>query len=327
MVRITGFRVGTGDQLVDLWCRSAPADPITADRFRDLVLLDPNFDPEGLRLAWDGAALVGAAYAVFRRVAMVGDDLEPHRGWVPFFFVDPAVRGRGIGARTLTSALDYLRANGREEAIFSAYTPNYVLPGLDAETYPSAATLLARFGFTTVTQAAAMDRGLVGYTIPADVRARQEALEAAGYSFGSPHRDEVVWLIKLADEEFSPDWARAIRENLATGLPLERIVVARDPDAEVVGWAMFGAYAGVLERFGPFGVLARQRGNGLGAVLLHLALTRMRALGAHSAWFLWTGEQSPAGALYRKAGFVTSRRFEVMSARLTGDTLGEGGAV
>ena len=42
---IRGFRAGDGPQLVEAWCRSAPADPITPDRFRSLVLLDANFDP------------------------------------------------------------------------------------------------------------------------------------------------------------------------------------------------------------------------------------------------------------------------------------------
>jgi hypothetical protein len=42
----------------------------------------------------------------------------------------------------------------------------------------------------------------------------------------------------------------------------------------------------------------------------------MRAQGLHGAWFLWTGEQSPAGHLYRKAGFHVTRRFDIMSKTL-----------
>src|SRR5690348_8951282 len=97
---ITGFGAGDVAALVDLWCRAAPADPITVQRFRDLVLLDVNFDPDGLKLAWlggeSGRALVGAAYAVRRTTAAVGADLEPHTGWVPFFVVAPEARGSGV---------------------------------------------------------------------------------------------------------------------------------------------------------------------------------------------------------------------------------------
>ncbi|MEU1165473.1 hypothetical protein ABZ372_35400 [Streptomyces sp. NPDC005921] len=35
---IRGFRAGDGPRLVEAWRRSAPADPITPDRFRSLVL-------------------------------------------------------------------------------------------------------------------------------------------------------------------------------------------------------------------------------------------------------------------------------------------------
>ncbi|UXY31887.1 GNAT family N-acetyltransferase [Streptomyces sp. HUAS TT20] len=309
---IRGFRAGDGPQLVEAWCRSAPTDPITPDLFRSLVLLDANFDPEGLRVAVDAGRVVGAAYAVRRLTPMTGTDLEPEQGWIPFFFVDPAARGRGLGRRLLTEALDWLHGHGRTRVDFSSYTPNYILPGLDAEAYPEAAKLLEALGFRTLYEAAAMDRGLVGHRLPDDVVGRLDALTAQGYRFATPSDDDLVELVALAGNHFNPDWARAIRECLAAGTPLDRIVVVREPSGRLVGWAMHGAYESMVERFGPFGVLEETRGTGLGKVLLHLVLERMRARGAHSAWFLWTGERSPAGHLYRKAGFTTTRLFRVM---------------
>ncbi|MFF8907833.1 GNAT family N-acetyltransferase [Streptomyces olivaceoviridis] len=304
--------MGDGPRLVEAWRRSAPADPITPDRFRSLVLLDANFDPEGLRVAVDGDRVVGAAYAVRRLTPMSGTDLEPEQGWIPFFFVDPAARGRGLGRRLLTDALDWLRGHGRTRVDFSSYTPNYILPGLDAETYPEAAKLLDSLGFQTLYEAAAMDRGLVGYRFPGTAARRRDELTARGHRFATPSDDDLVDLLALAGSRFNPDWARAIRECLAAGTPLDRIVVARDPSGRLAGWAMHGAYASADERFGPFGVLEEMRGTGLGTVLLHLVLERMRARGAHSAWFLWTGERSPAGRLYRAAGFTTTRVFRVL---------------
>ncbi|MFE9613973.1 GNAT family N-acetyltransferase [Streptomyces sp. NPDC006012] len=309
---IRGFRAGDGPQLVAAWRRAAPADPVTPDRFRSTVLLDANFDPEGLRVAADGDRVVGAAYAVRRLTPMTGTDLEPEQGWIPFFFVDPAARGRGLGRALLTDALHWLHGHGRTRVDFSSYTPNYVLPGLDAEAYPEAAGLLESLGFRTLYEAAAMDRCLVGYRLPDDVTRRLGELTAQGHRFATPSDDDLVELLALAGQHFSADWARAIRECLAAGTPLDRIVVARDPAGRLAGWAMHGAYGSADERFGPFGVLAEMRGTGLGKVLLHLVLERMRAHGAHSAWFLWTGERSPAGRLYRAAGFTTTRVFRVL---------------
>ncbi|MFG2263648.1 GNAT family N-acetyltransferase [Streptomyces sp. NPDC048720] len=307
-----GFRAGDGPPLVEAWRRSAPADAVTADRFRSLVLLDPNFDPEGLRVAVDGRRVVGAAYAVRRLTPLAGTDLEPEQGWIPFFFVDPEARGRGLGRRLLTEALDWLHGHGRTRVDFSSYTPDYVLPGLDAEAYPRAAALLGSLGFRTLYEATAMHRGLVGYRLPDEVARRLGELTALGHRFATPSDDDLVDLLALAGGHFGPDWACTIRACLTAGTPLDRIVVARDPAGRMSGWAMHGAFDGVDERFGPIGVREEMRGTGLGEVLLHLVLERMRARRAHSAWFLWTGARSPAGHMYRKAGFDSTRVFQVL---------------
>lgn len=313
---IRSFQVGDGPALAEAWTAAAPADPIGYQRFRDLFLLDRNFDPAGLQVAVVDDQVVGAAYAVRRLVAASGSDLEPSAGWIPFFFVHPDHRGRGLGRALLTAALDWLRSHGRSEAFFSSYTPNYFLPGLDAARYPNALRLLSALGFERQYDAVAMDRSLVGYEIPAEVRAQIAGLTADGYSFGTPSGDELTSLIAIAGDEFNPDWARAIREAVVAGLPLERIVVARDPAGRLLGWAMHGTYEAVIDRFGPFGVLPESRGTGLGKVLLHLTLERMAGLGAHSAWFLWTGEQSAAGQLYLKTGFTITRTFTILRAPL-----------
>ncbi|TCO18472.1 ribosomal protein S18 acetylase RimI-like enzyme [Kribbella steppae] len=313
---IRSFEVGDGPALAEAWTAAAPADPIGYQRFRDLFLLDRNFDPAGLKVAVHDDQVVGAAYAVRRLVAAAGDDLEPSAGWIPFFFVHPDHRGRGLGRSLLTEALEWLRSQGRSVAFFSSYTPNYFLPGLDVARYPSALRLLSELGFERQYDAVAMDRSLVGYEIPAEVREQILGLSSGGYSFGTPTGDELTSLIALAGSEFNPDWARAIREAVVAGLPLERIVLARDPDGSVLGWAMHGTYEGVIDRFGPFGVLPASRGTGLGKVLLHLTLERMAGLGAHSAWFLWTGEQSAAGQLYLKTGFTITRKFTILRALL-----------
>ena len=313
---IRSFEVGDGPALADAWTAAAPADPIGYPRLRDLFLLDRNFDAAGLQVAVINDQIVGAAYAVRRLVAAAGDDLEPSSGWIPFFFVHPDHRGRGIGRELLTAAMDWLRTCGRSEVFFSSYTPNYFLPGLDGERYPAAARVLGALGFERQYDAVAMDRSLVGYEIPAEVRKRIDALTAEGYSFGTPTGDELTSLITIAGDDFNPDWARAIREAVVAGMPLDRIVVARDPGRGILGWAMHGTYEGVIDRFGPFGVLPASRGTGLGKVLLHLTLERMVAAGAHSAWFLWTGEKSAAGQLYLKTGFAITRTFTILRAPL-----------
>ncbi|WP_077193118.1 GNAT family N-acetyltransferase [Streptomyces lydicus] len=221
--------------------------------------------------------MVGAAYAVRRRTPLAGTDLEPENGWILFFFVDPAHRRGGLGRRLLTDALQWLRGHGRTRVCFAAYAPHYVLPGLDRAAYPEAARLLAGLGFRTRYEAVAMHRGLVGYRVPAAVRQHEETLVARGFRFGTPSDDELVDPLRLATGEFTPDWARAVRQCLAGGAPLDRVALARAPDGRAAGFALHGAYDGMVERFGPFGVRGALRGAGLGKVLLHRTTCTSRA--------------------------------------------------
>lgn len=306
-VTVRAFAHGDETSLIDTWNRSLPGDPTTAGWFRDCVLLDPNFDPEGLRVACVEDRVVGCAYAVRRLTPLApGTDLEPETGWIPFFFVDPAQRGGGLGRVLLREALDFLTGEGRTRVDFASYTPNYVLPGADPALYPEGLRLLTDLGFTTLYSPVAMDRSLVGYVTPDEVHHLRAKREEEGYEIRNPGDGELPELIRFAADVFNPDWGEAIRKYRDNG----RLVIVRR--GEIVGFAAYGAYRGIPERFGPFGVDPEERGTGLGKILLHDVMTRMRAEGLHSSWFLWTGEASPAGHLYTKAGYSVTRRFHVM---------------
>ncbi|MEO3800174.1 GNAT family N-acetyltransferase [Nonomuraea sp. B1E8] len=307
MVTVRAFAPGDERLLVDAWNKSMPGDPTTSGWLRDCVLLDPNFDPEGLRVAVVDGRVAGCAYAVRRLTPLApGTDLEPETGWIPFFFVTPEHRGAGLGRRLVGEALAFLEGVGRTRVDFSSYTPNYVLPGADPELYPAGFRLLESLGFRTLYSPVAMDRTLVGYVTPQDVHELRARRESEGYVFRSPAVGELPELIRFAADAFNPDWGEAIRHHRDP----ERIVIAKKDD--IVGFALYAAYRGIPERFGPFGVDPGQRGTGLGKILLHLTMTMMRAEGLHSSWFLWTGETSPAGHLYTKAGYEITRRFHVM---------------
>lgn len=295
--------------IVDVWNASMPADPVTLDWFTDFVLLDPNFDPGGLIVACSATNdVVGCIHAARRLTPIFGTDLEPDTGWIPLFFVSPGERGHGIGSALIDSGLDFL---ARRRVDFGCYTPNYFLPGIDPDVYPDGLRLLRNKGFVVRSSPVAMDRSLVGYAPPADVLKLREDRAADGYVFRRASAGALPDLIRFAASTFSADWGEAIRDAVRRGLPLDRIIVAWRGD-RIVGYAMYGAYRGIRERFGPFGVAPDQRGSGLGKILLHESLRAMRAEGLHTAWFLWTDEDSPAGRLYLHAGFRVTRRFHVM---------------
>lgn len=309
------YQSGDEVQIVSLWNECLAKDPTTSKRFRNLVLLDANFDPEGMRLAFEEDRLVGCVYAVRRLLPMFGTDLEPDNGWVPFFFVDRNHRKSGVGAQLIKEATDFLKENDRKNVFFASYAPNYIMPGIDEEAYPEAFQFLTEQDFKTLYSPIAMDRNLVDFQFSRDMKNLKKKRESEGYSFGKAEDKDLYEVIQFANLKFNPDWGRAIREGVLQGLPMERILVARHED-KVVGFCIYGGYEGVPERFGPFGVDPEEQGKGLGKLLLNNCLQLMKAEGLHGAWFLWTGEKSSAGYLYKKTGFEITRTFHVMKKEI-----------
>lgn len=315
-VAIRTYRGGDEAGIVRAWNRAMPQDPIDLGRWVRMVLCDANFDPGGLWVAEAAGEIAGFCYAVRRRVPLWGDDLEPERGWITAFAVAPEWQGRGVGRALVDRAERFLRAEGRKEVLVSPYAPNYFWPGVDPGAYPRAVGFLERRGYQTLYEPVAMDKNLVGFFVPEEVRALEAERVQEGYVFCPLSPGRLHEVIAFASEAFNPDWGRAIREAVASGIPYEQCLLAVNAAGRITGFALFGGYDGILERFGPFGVDPAERGKGLGKVLLYRALEAMRARGAHGAWFLWTGEATAAGQLYLKAGFEITRSFKVMKRLL-----------
>lgn len=319
------YRSGDDAQLVPLWQRSIWKDSINDERFRNLFLLDANFDPEGLRIARDGGRIVGACYALRRQLPMSGTDLEPGNGWITWFCVDPGERRRGIGSRLMKDALAFLASKGVKTAYFASYAPNYIVPGLDRSAYPEASAMMDKLGFTRQYECVAMDLNMLDYRYTEDAAKTKAKREAEGYLFRSATNADLKEVVSFNDREFNADWARAIREGVPRNVPMDQVVICREPApagaaagslGKICGFAMFGAYEGLRERFGPFGVQEKKRGLGLGKVLLNECLMRQKAIGVHGSWFLWTSEREVCGILYQKTGFKITRRFDVLQKKI-----------
>ncbi|WEG14742.1 GNAT family N-acetyltransferase [Pullulanibacillus sp. KACC 23026] len=315
MITYRTYQSGDETSIVSLWNTCLETDPINLKRFRRLILLDANFDPEGLQVALDGEQLVGALYGLCRKLPMYETDLEEENGWITFFFVSPDYWRQGIATTLLEKAVQFFKKQNRKTIFFSSYAPNYIVPGIDKEHYPEAALFLENQGFTTVYPCVAMDRNLVDFKMSDEVKRLLREREKEGYVFRKAKDGDLYKVIQFANEVFNPDWGRAIREGIPQGLPLERIWVIYNHD-RLVGFCLHGGYEGVPDRFGPFGVDPDEQGKKLGKILLNLCLYSMKAEGLHGAWFLWTGETSPAGHLYKKTGFEVTRKFYVVKKLL-----------
>ena len=200
--------------------------------------------------------------------------------------VDPAGRGRGLGA--------HLLGWGMDEAARVAGPVTVETESLTA----GAEALFAARGLRQVFAEDVMridlartvpDPGWPGGTALAgwsdETSARFHAVYRAAFRErpGFPDWPAEQWIADTADDdEFRPDWS-----VLATvsGLGDAGFVTA------AVGWIV------------QVGVAPAARGRGIGAALVSEALRRMRADGAADAW-LDVNVDNPAVRLYRRLGFA-----------------------
>ena len=294
--------------LIDLWNRSMTHDPVDAAAFRTRVLLDANFQADGLIVAEEDGALVGFVLAIMRQVPLFLQGLEEERGWITAFGVHPAHRRRGIGQQLFAAALARFAAAGRRQGEISPYTPNYFIPGVDVDAYASAIAFLEKLGWQTVSTPISMRAELTGYQAQPAVVELEVRLADEGIVIRPVEAADLPALMPFIAATFGWDWYRFAQEYLLAlfGPGADDICFL----VAVQGERIVGYCQQRRERFGPFGVDPAWRGRGIGRVLLARCLAAMRAKGFHCAWFLWTGRD--AARLYEREGFRTVRRFAVM---------------
>ena len=304
---IRPYRGSDEPALLALWNVAMPFDPLNPAVFRTKVLLDLNFDPQGLLLAEVGGQLAGFVLSLYRQVPQFLDGLEPQRAWITAFGVHPAFRRQGIGRALFAAVEARLSAAGRSEVFISPYTPNYFIPGIDENAYPAALAFLQAQGWQITSRPISMRAETTGFQLPPDLLAHERRLAEEGYVVRPVRSADLPELMPFIARHFGWDWVRFAQDYL-----LELFGPGSDQVCFLVA-TQHGRIVGYCqqrrERFGPFGVDPSLRSQGLGRILLFHCLAEMLAKGFHSAWFLWTG--ADAARLYSLAGFHPVRQFAV----------------
>lgn len=308
------YQGGDEAALVACWNRSMPKDQVSLGRFIETTLLDGNFDELGLIEARDERGEVrGFAHAVTYRQASAAAGAEGppggKDGWLSLLVVDPGYRRQGMGSELMSRAEGYLASQGCSRIVVSPYPPAYYYPGVPAGRYPGSTEFFDSRGYRRGAEVVAMDVSLAGYEMPEDVHKAKHRLKSEGWKFGGATPSVYTRLVQLC-REFTDDWADVMLTALRYWADPSQVQVAVLGD-KVAGFAIFGAFHGCADRFGPFGVSTEFRRSGIGNVILHDTLREMASRSLHSAWFLWTGEDDAAGRLYKRAGFEVTRRFAI----------------
>jgi GNAT superfamily N-acetyltransferase len=314
--RLRELRPSDVEHVVGLWNRCLTADPVTRETFEEKVLLDPNFDPAGGRVAEREERVIGFAYALVRRTPLPWGfesllEQDRRRGWILAILVEEAHRREGIGSALLSQALDFLRTQGAKTVILGNYAPNYVLSGVDTEAYPGAREFFEHHGFAVHGRSHGMGIDLFGYQPPAEAAGIEQALAQQGVTVEHFSRDSLLPTLGFLRECF-PTWLSLFTDKLQRGHDCDEMVIARRGE-EVVGYCQH-RYGHQPERTGPFGVKAELRGRKIGTLMLYRLLAGMAQKGYRAGWFAQTGDRQRS--YYERVGYRVVRTEVAMSREL-----------
>jgi ribosomal protein S18 acetylase RimI-like enzyme len=313
-MHIRPYRGADEAQLLDVWNASMTHDQLSPGLFYTRVLLDSNFHPDNLPVAVVDGRVVGFVLALTRRVPLFLQGLEPERSWITAFGIHPDYQRQGIGRALFAHVIDAMKAQGRKTLEISPYVPNYFVPGVDLNAYPSTIAFLENaLGFETLYKAISMGADLTGFQVPPDLRALMRSREVEdGITIRPVTSADLPDLMPFIVEYFGWDWFRHTQDYLLEYFgdsPSKLCILVARQHGEVVGYCQQRH-----ERFGPFGVRPDMRNKSIGRLLLFRCLEMMSAQHVYYAYFLWTGKD--AARLYSLAGFKRRREFAVLRKTL-----------
>ena len=294
------------------WNATLTYDQFTEQRFGQITLGDPNYEPEGMPLAEsDTGDILGFSACVLRREVVGKDGGGSQDGfdhaYLKGFFVVPGEAGHDVGAKLIAAAESYARSANKRWLVLSEYDVSYAYPGLDVR-YERLRDLLMQNGFQDT------------YTI--------ECVAADLHALDLPRMLEETWATMPADVKLAtwdPSMLPAMRNFVTEGempgwFPIgweehyqrrvdHRLILTKAD--EIVAWAQFGSQKPTAG-FGPILVLPRLRGKNYGGLLLLEAMLRARAAGSDHMLAQWANT-----GFYIRYGWSIVRRFAVLRKDLT----------
>lgn len=305
-MEIRHYRQDDEGQVVDLWNHCCIFDPIDIDKFRRQALFDDNFDEALAWVACEGERVLAFAFGTHRKFPYLERGLEPERGWVNVIFVDESVRRQGIGSELLGCIERGLFDRGARNVTLGAYSPSYFFAGIDPVNYPEAVAFFERHGYVGGDMHYSMGRNLHGYVVPQKSIDRRASLEGRGYRFVPFDYSRSLELLDFLYRELGAGWKRNALISMRDKTAEDRMLLVIDPQDRICGWCM-RAIDGNPMRFGPIGIAASERNNGIGSVLLDLYLFEMARRGIYRMYFITTDE--PGRRYYERHGLEVIRTF------------------
>lgn len=283
------YRPEDAAAVAQLWNRAIGTSfPLEEAVLHQLLERNPSYRREDALIARAHGEPIGFAYSGLHRSEAPEMEAYRVRAFLHAVVVDERWRRRGIGRMLAMQALVPARDRGvaRIEAGGGMF---YLWPGVPAE-LPSAMPFCAALGFEPGTESF----DLQGNVEHLDATEALATLASEGLRVDAAVEGDRDSLLAFLLAEFGGEWWHETGWFLSQGGAPSDILLLRDGDGTILGLArlhtpqtrpigpphFWGARrppsAGGL---GPIGIARRLRGQGLGSLLLAVALDRLRTMG------------------------------------------------
>lgn len=302
-------------------CRSVFPEQyhVTAERLKENLLLDAEFDAQSSICLWDCSedTLIGFAGVKISQ----NQELYPDTAWISIFAIAPEWQGLGYGTLLLDKVLRRLQSKGTKKIFLGQDFANFFsgIPDPDEKKL----AFFARQGFCLN-----MDEH---YDLEADIinnasidRFDPKPWEA--YLLTATYQGERSELLSFLHREFPGRWEyeaqTAIDEQKD---PQEIVLLWNNAGTQIVGYCMLTVerdasgnktgYGGL----GPIGIAKEIRGNHVGDYILHQSLCQLGRLGVRRVNIDWTILKE----FYGQFDFVPVRTYRAANLSLPQETLSD----
>ena len=285
-VRLENFQQERFQQVLTCWNQSLIYDGIDEERFKQLILLDENFNPDLFLLAMNDEKVVGFCYGIRRKIPYLERGLEENRGWIVIMGVLPEYQNQGIGTMLCDEVEKRLKDMGTKEITLCAYSPNYFFPGIDKR-YQKAISFFENRNYVYRTESVSMQRSLWDYHMADQYKEKLASLEKDGIHIIRYNDEYMLPLLNYLLENFGAGWKRNALIAMQKKEAEDTILLVVDEQKNILGFCM-RKIDGNDARFGPFGVSEPLRSKGIGGVLFEYMMQEMKQKGIYYLYFLWT---------------------------------------
>jgi GNAT superfamily N-acetyltransferase len=305
-VEIKSYNQSYEKDVIDLWNKTLIADAITLHKFRKQVLFDDNFDADICFVAVENDCVAGFLLATKRRFPYLERGLEPTKAWINVIFVDRDYQGRGIGTQLVRHAEEKLKDLGVETVTLGAYSPNYIFPGIDKDSYSNAIYFFDQLGYQAGKESYSMCKDLHDYHFSDETQDKLRKALEAGFSFLNFDYSYSLQLLEFLKSEFGGGWKRNALISMQNNTAEDCILLVLDSEQQIVGFCM-RMIDGNPMRFGPIGVKEEVRNYGIGGILFDIMQWEMKKRGIYHLYFVST--DAPGRRFYERHGVKVFRTF------------------